>query len=301
MISVQVGEDAAGFRFDACAAKIFGITRASAQKLIEDGHILLNSRIAQKKTRVKAGDMCAMEPREAAPSTVKPEDIPLDIIYEDSEIIIINKPRGMVVHPAPGHYGGTLVNALMYRFGSDLSGINGALRPGIVHRIDRDTSGILAAAKTDRAHVSLAAQLEAHSMDRVYYAIANGVIAREDILINRPIGRHPADRKKMAVTEKNGKPAVTRIHVLERFRCYTYIKAELETGRTHQIRVHMSAIGHPLLGDEVYGRADPGVVGGQILHAGLLGLTHPVTKEHMVFETDLPSYFTDALVYVKNR
>jgi len=300
MITERVGADNAGQRFDACSAKLFGVTRSRAQRLIEDGLITLNGTITQKKTPVKEGDACAMEPPGPVSADVLAEDIPLDILYEDSDIIVVNKPRGMVVHPAPGHSGGTLVNALAYRFGRELSGINGALRPGIVHRIDRDTSGVLVAAKTDRAHACLAAQLQAHSMDRVYRAIANGVIAQDELTIDKPIGRSPADRKKMAVNVNNSRRAVTHVRVLERFKRFTYIEAILETGRTHQIRVHMSSIGRPLLGDEVYGGADKCVAGGQILHAKLLGFTHPATRERMVFETELPPYFADALRYAAN-
>jgi len=297
MIEAPVGEGSAGWRLDACASELFGITRSAAQKLIENGRILLNGNMALKKTRVKAGDICHLNPMEPIPSAIEAEDIPLEILYEDSELIVINKPRGMVVHPAPGHYGGTLVNALMFHCGSGLSGVNGILRPGIVHRIDKDTSGILVAAKTNRSHVSLAGQLENHSMDRVYHAIACGGIAQDSLTINKPIGRHPIDRKKMAVTEKNSKPAITHVYVLERFKRFCHIQVNLETGRTHQIRVHMAYIGRPLLGDEVYGKTNQGIGGGQILHARRLGFTHPVTGERMAFDTDLPLYFNEALEY----
>ncbi|MDR2648578.1 MAG: RluA family pseudouridine synthase [Clostridiales bacterium] len=307
MIDAPVSAAAAGRRFDVCAAELFGITRNAAQNLIEGGHLFLNGRPAPKNTRVKVGDICRMEVVEPALSEIRAEDIPLDVLYEDSELIVVNKPRGMVVHPAPGHYGGTLVNALLFHCGpgagrgSGLSGINGILRPGIVHRIDKDTSGVLVAAKTDRAHASLAAQLEAHSMARVYHAIAHGVIHQDFVSVNRPIGRSPADRKKMAVTDKNSKPAVTHIHVLERFRRFCHVQVNLETGRTHQIRVHMSYTGHPLLGDEVYGRASHGVAGGQILHARRLGFIHPVSGDRLIFETELPSYFNDALEYARRQ
>ncbi|MDR1560111.1 MAG: RluA family pseudouridine synthase [Clostridiales bacterium] len=301
MIEVTVNADSEGRRLDARAAEFFEITRSAAQKLIEGGYILLNGQPATNNTRVKPGDVCVMDAPESAPSSVEPEDIPLDILYEDSELIVVNKPRGMVVHPAPGHYGGTLVNALLFHCKRGLSGINGVQRPGIVHRIDKDTSGVLAAAKTDRAHVSLSAQLEAHSVDRTYHAVIHGIVAEERLTIDRPIGRHPVNRKKMAVTDRNSKHAVTHIRVLERFRRFCHIQANLETGRTHQIRVHMSYTGHPLLGDEVYGKTCPGIGGGQILHAGRLGFTHPVSGERMIFETELPSYFNDALEYARRQ
>ena len=300
MIDMPVGEDSAGLRFDACAAEMFKITRSSAQKLIESGHILLNGKAAQKSARVKSGDICLMRPLEPIPLTIAAEEIHLEVLYEDEDLLIINKPRGMVVHPSPGHYSGTLVNALLFHCGHKLSGINGVLRPGIVHRIDKDTSGILAVAKTNRAHVSLAAQLAARGMDRCYHAIVHGGAA-DSLTINKPIGRHPVNRKKMAVTDKNSRPAVTHMRVLERFRHFCYIQANLETGRTHQIRVHMSYIGHPLLGDEVYGKASCGITGGQILHAKRLGFIHPETKEPMAFETELPPYFIDALEYVQRH
>jgi len=295
MICLRFGEDADGLRLDVCAAESFEITRSAAQKLIKTGHILLNSSAADKKTRVKAGDECILNLPEPVPSSFEAEDIPLNIVYEDGELLVVNKPRGMVVHPAPGHYSRTLVNALMFHCGKELSGINGVLRPGIVHRIDKDTSGVLVVAKTDRAHVSLATQLGEHSMVREYNAIVYGVVQPDQLTINKPIGRHFIDRKKMAVTERNSKAAITHVRVLKRFKRFTHLQANLETGRTHQIRVHLSHIGHPLLGDEVYGRKNHNLSGGQILHAKKLVFSHPDTGEEMVFETELPTYFREEL------
>jgi len=295
MICLRFGEDVDGLRLDVCAAESFEITRSAAQKLIKTGHILLNSGVADKKTRVKAGDECILNLPEPVPSSIESEDIPLNIVYEDSELLVVNKPRGMVVHPAPGHYSGTLVNALMFHCGLELSGINGVLRPGIVHRIDKDTSGVLVVAKTDRAHVSLAAQLGEHSMVREYNAIAHGVLQPDCLTINKPIGRHFIDRKRMAVTDRNSKTAITHVRVLRRYKRFSHIQANLETGRTHQIRVHLSHIGHPLLGDEVYGGKNRGSLGGQMLHAKKLEFLHPVTGEKMMFETELPTYFKDVL------
>jgi len=295
MTCLRFGEDADGLRLDVCAAESFEITRNTAQKLIKSGHILLNSGMADKKTRVKAGDECILNLPEPVPSSIEAENIPLTIVYEDSELLVVNKSRGMVVHPAPGHYCGTLVNALMFHCGQELSGINGVLRPGIVHRIDKDTSGILVVAKTDRAHVSLASQLGDHSMIREYNAIAHGVVQPDCLTINKPIGRHFVDRKRMAVTDRNSKAAITHIRVLRRFKRFSHIQANLETGRTHQIRVHLSHIGHPLLGDEVYGAKNQRSLGGQMLHAKKLGFSHPVTDEKMLFETELPTYFKDVL------
>ena len=221
----------------------------------------------------------------------------LDILYEDKDIILVNKPKGMVVHPAAGHYAGTLVNGLMHHCRDELSGINGVMRPGIVHRIDMDTTGVLIVCKNDKAHNAIAEQLKVHSITRKYYAIVHGVIKEDDGTVNAPIGRHPVDRKKMSINEKNGKEAVTHYHVLKRFRRFTYVECQLETGRTHQIRVHMASIGHPLLGDQVYGPAKVPFSGlqGQTLHAGVLGIIHPSTGEYMEFHAPLPEYFEKLL------
>ena len=232
---------------------------------------------------------------------IQAENIPLDILYEDSDLLIVNKPKGMVVHPSAGHYSGTLVNALMYYCKEDLSGINGVMRPGIVHRIDMDTTGSLIVCKNDFAHNSIAEQLKIHSITRVYHAIVHGVLKNDEGTINAPIGRHPIDRKKMSINEKNGKEAITHYKVLKRFKNFTYIECRLETGRTHQIRVHMSSIHHPLLGDAVYGPAkSPFKLQGQTLHAKTIGIHHPRSGEYLEMEAPLPEYFSDLLKKLEN-
>lgn len=279
-------------------------SRSFLQKLIETGQVQINSSVSVKSNyKVNAGDVITLEIPKAVEPEITAENIPLDILYEDSHLLVVNKPKGMVVHPCPGHYSGTLVNALMYHCREDLSGINGVMRPGIVHRIDQNTTGSLLVCKNDYSHNFLAEQLKVHSITRKYRAIVHGNLKEEEGTVNAPIGRHPVDRKKMAVNHKNGKEAVTHYRVLERFGTYTYIECQLETGRTHQIRVHMASIGHPLLGDDVYGPAKCPISGlqGQTLHAMVLGFLHPATKEYMEFTAPLPDYFQGLLKKFQTR
>ena len=298
----EITEENVGSRIDVFLSESEEeITRSHAQKLLADGFVLVNGKSANKNYKLRLGDMLSLTIPEPEPCEAKPENIPIDIVYEDEDIIVVNTPKGMVVHPAAGNYTGTLVSALLYHCGERLSGIGGVLRPGIVHRIDKDTSGLLVVAKNDAAHLSLSEQIKEHKVSRIYHAIALGKID-EDITIDLPIGRHPIDRKKMAVTEKNSKNAITHVKVLERFPATTYVRCELETGRTHQIRVHLSHKNHPLLGDLVYGaEKHPQNVRfakyteGQCLHAKELILTHPRTGETMRFTSELPSYFTEIL------
>ena len=272
-----------------------GITRSAAAALIEQGCCLVNGKIAAKNQKLKTGDTVTLEVPEAQPADILPENIPLDIVYEDSDLLVVNKPKGMVVHPAPGHPDGTLVNALLYHCGSSLSGINGELRPGIVHRIDRDTSGLIIAAKNDFAHVRLAAQLQDHTLARTYRCIVMGNLREGAGTVNAPIGRCPTDRKKMAVVA-DGRNAVTHWMVLERYPGVNYVECRLETGRTHQIRVHMASIGHPLLGDTVYGSKKPWPgLAGQCLHARRLKFVHPTTGKLVELECPLPDWFQHVL------
>ena len=272
------------------------LSRSYIQKLLKEGMVLANGKPVKANYKLNGKEELTVTIPDAAEPDIEPENIPLDILYEDEDLLVVNKPKGMVVHPAAGHYSGTLVNALMYHCHAHLSGINGVLRPGIVHRIDRDTTGSLLVCKTDLAHRAIAEQLKEHSINRRYRAIVHGVLKEDEGTINAPIGRHPTDRKKMAINEKNGKEAITHYRVLERFRQYTYIECVLETGRTHQIRVHMSSIHHPLLGDEVYGLAKcPYPLQGQTLHAQVLGFVHPVTGKYMEFSAPLPEYFQELL------
>ena len=281
-----------------------GITRSAAAALIEQGCCLVNGKNAAKNQKLKTGDIVTLDVPEAQPADILPENIPLDIVYEDSDLLVVNKPKGMVVHPAPGHYSGTLVNALMYHCGDSLSGINGVIRPGIVHRIDRDTSGLLIVAKNDTAHNILAEQIKVHSFTREYMAVVQGVI-REDGTVNAPIGRHKTDRKKMAVypsTEPHTKYAYTGYRVLERLGEFTMLECRLKTGRTHQIRVHMASIHHPVAGDPVYGPHNCITsLHGQCLHAKTLGFVHPITGEHLRFDSELPDYFTRFLTTLRQR
>ena len=284
-----------GERIDALLARS-GYTRSAAVRLIEEGKVRRNGAAVKKSDPVRAGDVVTVEPEDApAPTETRPENIPLDVVFEDEDVIVVNKPRGMVVHPAPGHPDGTLVNALLYHCGDSLSGIGGELRPGIVHRLDRDTSGLIIAAKNDAAHLALSAQLSDRSLSRIYEAVVRGGFREDAGTVNAPIGRHPTDRKRMAVTEKNSRPAVTHWEVIARYSGYTHVRCILETGRTHQIRVHMAHIGHPLLGDTVYGgKADKGLEG-QCLHARELKFIHPRTGESVRLRSELPEYFCRVL------
>lgn len=272
-------------------------SRSYIQKLIKEQYVIVNQKPVKANYRLSLGDRVEITLPEAKEPDIAPEDIPLDILYEDEDIIIINKPKQMVVHPAPGHYSGTLVNALMYHCGQELSGINGTMRPGIVHRIDMDTTGSLIVCKNDMAHQSLSEQLKDHSIRRIYVAIVHGNIKEDSGTVNAPIGRHPTERKKMSTHSKNGRAAVTHYKVLERLGDYTYIQCELETGRTHQIRVHMASIGHPLLGDQVYGPRKCPIphLQGQTLHARTLGIIHPRTGEYLEVNAPLPVYFSELL------
>lgn len=271
-------------------------TRSYLQKLIKDGEVLVNGKNVKTGYQLSKGDEVSVNIPEPKELDVEPQKMDLDIVYEDDDVILINKPKGMVVHPAPGHTTDTLVNGLLYHCKDNLSGINGVARPGIVHRIDRDTTGILIVCKNDISHNSIAAQLKEHSINRRYRALVHGNLKEDTGTVEGAIGRHPIDRKKMSINEKNGKPAVTHYTVLERFGNYTLIECKLETGRTHQIRVHMSSIGHPLVGDEVYGPAKcPFKLQGQCLHAMVLGFVHPRSGEYMEFSAELPEYFEELL------
>lgn len=289
--------ESAGTRLDAfLAAQLPGLTRSAAARLIEGGFVTVDGRPAGKSVRLVGGETVSVTLPEAEEPEARPEAIPLDVVYEDGDVIVVNKPVGMVVHPAPGHPDGTLVNALMYHCGDSLSGIGGERRPGIVHRIDKDTSGLIVAAKNDMAHKGLSAQLSDHSLYREYEAVVTGHMREDSGVIDKPIGRHPVDRKRMAVTEKNSKPAVTHWKLLAEYRGYSHIQCRLETGRTHQIRVHMASIGHPLLGDGLYGAKCPDKgLEGQCLHARRLHLIHPVTGEELRLESALPEYFISVL------
>ncbi len=295
-VSELICEAESPIRADAFLAEKLNITRSHAEKLLMGGNVLLSGEPISKSFKLKAGDKLSVSIPDAEPLDILPENIPLDIVYEDDYLLVVNKPKGMVVHPAPGNYNGTLVNALLYHCKDSLSGINGVMRPGIVHRIDKDTSGLLMVAKNDIAHNFLAEQIKEHSFTREYEAIVHGIIKQESGTINAPIGRHPVKRKQMAVTAENSKEAITHYSVISRGNAFTHVRFRLETGRTHQIRVHMAYLGHAVAGDSVYGpkKAAPNLAG-QCLHAKKIGFIHPETRAYMEFETELPDYFINFL------
>ena len=290
-----------GMRIDkALAETAEGFTRSHIQAILKEQSVFVNGKPVSKSYRLCEGDEVSFTAPELKELDVEPEDIPLDIVYEDGDLLVVNKPRGMVVHPAPGNYTSTLVNALLYHCGDSLSGINGIIRPGIVHRIDKDTSGLLIVAKNDFAHEKLAGQIKEHSFTRRYRAVVHGVVKNDSGFIDAPIGRSDKDRKKMCVTDKNSRNALTKYEVIERFDKFTYVSLTLETGRTHQIRVHMSHIGHPVAGDPVYGpRNGVTSLNGQCLHAGMIGFIHPRDGRYMEFNSELPDYFERFLKTLK--
>lgn len=295
--TVVVDAENVGTRLDKILSQSLDLTRSAVQKCIDEGNVFVNDNEISKNYKCKLGDKIIITVPDAKPMEAKAENIPLDIVYEDDDLLVVNKPKGMVVHPANGNWEGTLVNALLYHCGDSLSGINGVIRPGIVHRIDKDTSGLLIVAKNDMAHLGLAEQIKEHSFSRAYEAVVYGNIKEDSGTINAPIGRNPKDRKKMAVVMKNSKPATTHFEVINRYGNFTHIRCVLETGRTHQIRVHMASQGHPVAGDEVYGpKKVITELHGQCLHAKKIGFVHPRTKEWLEFESPLPEYFTKFLV-----
>lgn len=297
-----INEEWEGLRIDKyLSSNLDFLSRSYIQKMIQEQNVSVNGKIVKANYNLKEDDEIEFQlPPNVEPDIVA-EDIPLDVLYEDDDVIVVNKPKGMVVHPAAGHYSGTLVNALMHHCKESLSGINGVMRPGIVHRIDKDTTGSLIICKNDTSHEFIAAQLKEHSIVRKYRAICMGIIKEDDLTINAPIGRHPIERKKMAINEKNGKSAITHVKVLKRLKNATYIECRLETGRTHQIRVHLSSLGHPLLGDELYGDTkNKYKLQGQTLHAHILGFIHPKTKEYIETTAEIPSYFEKLLKNLEN-
>ena len=296
-----VSQESVGERIDRWLVEnVESLTRSSVQRLIDEECVLVNQKATTKNYKLRLGDVVDLYTPELKELDVEAEEIPLDIVYEDEHLLVVNKPKGMVVHPAAGNYSGTLVNALMAHCKGSLSGINGVMRPGIVHRIDKKTSGLLIVAKSDAAHVGLAEQIKVHSFTRIYEAVVCGNLKDDSGTIDAPIGRHPVDRKKMCVTEKNSKNAVTHYEVLARYNGFTHVRVKLETGRTHQIRVHMSYIGHSVAGDEVYGPKKPlKELDGQCLHAKVIGFEHPITREYLEFESELPKYFSDFILKLK--
>jgi 23S rRNA pseudouridine1911/1915/1917 synthase len=296
-ITIVIEPEDVGTRLDKLISiKAENITRSAAEKLIAGSYVSIGDKVLNKSYKGAVSDCIDLTLPEPVSLDVQPQDIPLTIMYEDNDLLVVNKPKGMVVHPAAGNHDGTLVNALLAHCGDSLSGINGVIRPGIVHRIDKDTSGLLIVAKNDFAHNHLAAQIKAHSFTRIYEAVVHGNLKDDDGIVDAPIGRHPVDRKKMAVTEKNSRNAVTHYHVIARYNGFTHIQCKLETGRTHQIRVHMAYLGHPVAGDPVYGpkKAVPNL-NGQCLHARVIGFIHPRDGRYIEITSDLPAYFTDFL------
>ncbi len=300
----EVTREQEGERLDKFLSMIYpDFSRSFFQKLIKENNIQVNDVVQKANYRMKEEDLVAVTIPDAVETAIVPEDIPLDILYEDDDVLIVNKPKGMVVHPSAGHFSGTLVNGIMFHCKDSLSGINGEIRPGIVHRIDMDTTGSLIVCKNDESHVCIAEQIKEHSVNRIYEGIVCGNVKEDSGTIKGAIGRHPVDRKKMAINEKNGKPAITHYKVLERFGNYTHMQFQLETGRTHQIRVHMASIGHPLLGDEIYssGKSPFKHLQGQTLHAKTIGFIHPKNNEYMEFSAPLPEYFENLLVQLKRN
>lgn len=294
-VELTAPAESAGARIDKYISdNIAELTRSAVQGLIAGGNVLTDGRPVSKNYKLRGGETITVELPEPQPMDAEPEDIPLDIVYEDADLLVVNKPKGMVVHPAHGNYTGTLVNALLHHCGDSLSGINGVIRPGIVHRIDKNTSGLLIVAKNDSSHLHLAEQIKVHSFTREYEAVAAGHFRETEGTIDAPIGRHKTDRKKMCVTQENSRNAVTHYTVLKQYAGYAHVRLRLETGRTHQIRVHLAYIGHPVLGDDVYGKAYKGIEG-QCLHARKIGFIHPSTGEYMEFTSELPDYFRTVL------
>ncbi len=300
IITETVSNEEASCRIDKwISEKNPDITRSAVQKMISDGNVTVNGKTVSKNYKVSAGDEVVINVPEPAELSAEPEDIPVEIVYEDDDLLVVNKPKGMVVHPAAGNYSGTLVNALMFHCKGRLSSINGVIRPGIVHRIDKNTSGLLIVAKNDSSHRHLALQIKEHSFTREYEAVVCGKFREMTGTVDAPVGRHKTDRKKMCVTDQNSRNAVTHYTVLEQYGKHAYIRLRLETGRTHQIRVHMKYIGHPVFGDDVYGTPYKGIEG-QCLHARKIGFIHPSTGEYMEFDSELPEYFTEVLDKIKN-
>ena len=301
-VQFHIDEEQANIRIDKFLTDAMPeLSRSYIQKLIKEEQVTVNAKIVKANYKLNSNDVVELDEPELKEPDIVAENIPLDILYEDADLLIVNKPKGMVVHPSAGHYSGTLVNALMYYCKEELSGINGVMRPGIVHRIDMDTTGSLLVCKNDFAHNDIAEQLKVHSITRVYHAIVHGILKEDEGTIDAPIGRHPVDRKKMSINHKNGKEAINHYKVLQRFKNFTYIECRLETGRTHQIRVHMASLQHPLLGDSVYGPAKcPYKLQGQTLHAKTIGIRHPRTGDYLEIDAPLPEYFIDLIKKLEN-